>query len=509
MFNAEFFPTPSNIIERMCEGIELQNKVILEPSAGSGAIVDYLQDLGATVICCENDNRLKLIVKSKCKHIADDFLTVTSEQISHINYIIMNPPFSNGSAHILHAYNIAPKGCKIVCLLNAETINNTYTQSRKELKSIIEQFGCVVNLGNCFSEAERKTNVNISLVTIQKAGENYNQEFEGFFMDEDPKEQQENGIMAYNVVRDLVNRYIESIKIYDSQLETAIKLNQMTGSFFTENLGFQITQGEQQISRNYFKKDLQKSGWKYIFSKLNMQKYATKGLMEDINKFVEQQQSIPFTMKNIYKMIGIVIGTTSQRMDKAILEAFDTITLHHADNRHSVKGWKTNSHYLVGKKFILPNIVSPAKEYGYTKECYNYIDSYKSQTIDDMEKALCYANGLNYDDICPAYDSYSRTDTSITRSEKILRNSIDKNTYGEWYESYFFKYKAFKNGNMHFEFKNEDIWATFNQRISKIKGYPLFEGKEQTKYQDRQTGRAYQKKSNPAHAFKPTVLYEF
>ena len=124
MFNADFYPTPKNVIQKMVEGLELKDKIILEPSAGSGAIVDYLQELGATVISCEKDERLKVIVKSKCKHIADDFLTVTSDQISHINYIIMNPPFSRGAEHLIHAYNIAPKGCKLVCLLNAQTLKN-------------------------------------------------------------------------------------------------------------------------------------------------------------------------------------------------------------------------------------------------------------------------------------------------------------------------------------------------------------------------------------------------
>lgn len=490
MFNPDFFPTPLNLIEIMTTGIDLKGKTVLEPSAGSGAIVDFLIEAGANVIACENDNRLKEIIKTKCRLVADDFTKVTSEEISHIDYIIMNPPFSTGAVHLLHAFYIAPKGCKIISLINSETINNTYSMKRKELQGIIDQYGNVQNLGDCFSNAERKTNVNVSLITIDKPGESYQQEFAGFFTDEDPQEQQENGIMSYNVVRDLVNRYVEAVKIFDKQLQTAVQLNQLTSSFFGGNIGFQCTNDRYQLTRNEYKKELQKAGWNYIFSKMNLQKYATSGLREDINKFVEQQQNIPFTMKNIYKMIEIVIGTSGARMDKAILQAFDKITLHHADNRYNVKGWKTNSHYLVGKKFILPNCVSPAKEYGFTSLTYNYLN--RDVTISDLEKALCYATGSNYDNI-------------IT-----LRNAINRNTYGEWYEnSEFFKYKAYKNGNMHFEFKSEEIWAKFNQKVSELKGFPLFEGKSQTKYQERQTGRATQEKKNPAHVYKPTVLFEF
>ena len=85
-----------------------------------------------------------------------------------------------------------------------------------------------------------------------------------------------------------------------------------------------------------------------------MQKYATKGLKEDINKFVEQQENIPFTMKNIYRMLEIVIGTQSQRMDKAMIEVFDKVTERYSENRYNLEGWKANSHYLVNKKFINP-----------------------------------------------------------------------------------------------------------------------------------------------------------
>ncbi len=233
MFNKDFFPTPLEVIEQMTDGETLQGKVILEPSGGKGDIVDYLINAGAkNVIACENNEDLKKILTTKCSIIESDFLNLTSDRISHIDMIIMNPPFSADERHILHAYNIAPAGCKIIALCNTSTLENTYTNSRKELKSIIEQCGNWKNLGDCFSEAERKTGVNVGLIKIQKAGASYNTEFEGFFMDEDPEEQQENGIMSYNVVRDLVNRYVAAVKLYDQQLNTGQQMNSLLSNFY-------------------------------------------------------------------------------------------------------------------------------------------------------------------------------------------------------------------------------------------------------------------------------------
>lgn len=110
MFNKDFYPTPAEVIMQMVDGINLQGKIILEPSAGKGDIVDYCIGAGAEVFACKTNQDLKKILSSKCKVIADDFLTVESHHISHIHCIIMNPPFSADEKHILHAYNIAPPG---------------------------------------------------------------------------------------------------------------------------------------------------------------------------------------------------------------------------------------------------------------------------------------------------------------------------------------------------------------------------------------------------------------
>jgi len=472
MFNKDFFPTPASVIETMLQGYDITGKTILEPSAGKGDIVDFLLQNGAKeVIACETDPSLKKILQTKCKIVENDFLDLTSDKISHINFIVMNPPFSADETHVLHAWEIAPPGCTIISLCNYQTYRNAYTNQRKRLQTVIESYGLIKDLKEAFSDSERGTGVSIGLIKIQKPLIESETDYSGFFLDEELEEKGEIGLMSYNVVRDLVNRYVGALKIFDKQLESAVQLNYLLSGFYGSGLAFQCAKDGVEVKKNEFKKDLQKSGWKFIFAKMNLQKNITKGLKEDINKFVEQQTEIPFTMKNIYHMLDMVIQTTGQRMDKAILEVFDRVTSHHHDNRHNIAGWKTNSHYLVGKKFILPYQINPAKEYGYTSNTYRSLKSSYDGTIPDFEKAICFVIGTNYDSI------------------KTINRSINRNIYGEWYISEFFKYKGYKNGNMHFEFINEKVWEQFNLIVAKLKGYPLPEKKEQTKYQNKQTNR--------------------
>lgn len=470
MFNKDFYPTPENVILQMLEGYDVSGKTVLEPSAGKGNIVDVLLSHGSNVIALEKNEDLKKIVSTKCKVIGSDFLKVEPSEISHINFIVMNPPFSAAEDHILYAWEIAPPGCTILSLCNLETVKQysfgfsgkSQTKKQQQIEAIIEANGKFEDLGNCFKTSERKTSVEVALVTLTKPANGYEKEFEGFFMEDEP-EAQGTGMMEYNVVRALVNRYVAAIKLYDLQLEQAIQMNGLIGEFYNDTYrhrrsnrdeapGFTTTQEDKPKNRLDFKKELQKSGWRYIFDKLNMEKYSTKGLKADINEFVEKREKIPFTMKNIYAMLQLVVGTTSQRMDKALLEVFDKLTEHYYENRYAVEGWKTNSHYLVNRKFIFP--------YGVSKGWSGQIDfksySGRGESVGDLEKALCYISGTNYETVKGICQAINNTDL-----------------WGQWVETTFFRVRAYKKGTLHCEFKDEKIWADFNQRIAKIKGYPL------------------------------------
>lgn len=496
IFNKDFFPTPQNIIAQMTWDLDLKEKMVLEPSAGKGDIVDFCINSGASVIACENSEDLKTILKSKCKIIADDFLTVTSDMVSHIDYIIMNPPFSADEKHILHAWEIAPNGCQIIALCNFETIKNSRYSHRERLVNLIRDYGNSENLGDVFSNAERQTNVDIGLIKLFKPKSQSDDEFEGFFLEEDEEEQFE-GLRQYNFVRDVVGRYVGAIKIFDEQMESAKRMNDLTGMFFNSTIALSMTSEKALITRIEYKKELQKSAWKYIFNKMNMDKYATQGLKDDINKFVEKQTNIPFTMRNIYKMIEIVVGTHSQRMDKALLEVFDKLTQHYHNNRFTVEGWKTNSHYLVNEKFIFPSLFEVTYG-GSIGMRYGWRDV---QTLEDFVKALCYLTGKNYDEIptmqyafgnnkwvysdgfvCQVRNEYNQRMQLALESdlEKLQKQNPDKKYelrdkpyFGEWFDFGFFQVKGFKKGTGHFKFKDRDVWALFNQNIARIKGFPL------------------------------------
>jgi len=473
-FNKDFYPTPENVIQQMVSGMDIIGKTIFEPSAGSGNIVDFLQKNGVhEVIACEINPDLRKILESKCHVISNDFLAVTKTQISHIDCIIMNPPFSADEKHILHAWDICPDGCEIVALCNWETINNDYSHNRKLLRAIVKDNGNMLYLGDVFSNAARKTNINIGLIRLfkEKTGED---EFQGYFdLDEEFENNQDNGLMSYNSIRDIVNRYVGAVKMFDEVLATANRINSLAQPFANScDISFGAfwkgRNNYSQITRDIYKKELQKAAWQEVFKKMKMKKYVTSSVMEDINKFVEKQTVVPFTMRNVYKMIEMIVGTHSSRMERVIVEVFDKLTKHYHENRFQLEGWKTNSEYQVNRKFIIDWGMIQTTWGGKMEASYRNSENY---VIDDLTKALCYIMGEDYNKM---QDWWNFTH-NYKKVEKYGRfeNEAQYLEFGQWYDFNFFQIKGFKKGTVHVKFKDEDIWNRFNQIACKAKGFQL------------------------------------
>ena len=171
--NKNFYPTPETLIAKMWDKIDKKRSIqnILEPSAGKGDIADYICKNYISqnkIDCIEFDDTLRDVLIGKTFRVVEkDFLKYNSRK--HYDCIIMNPPFDKGSKHLLKAIQIAENngGSQIVCLLNAETLFNLYSNDRKLLQRKLSKYDAEVEmLGEAFSDAERKTDVQVALVYI-------------------------------------------------------------------------------------------------------------------------------------------------------------------------------------------------------------------------------------------------------------------------------------------------------------------------------------------------------
>ena len=470
MFNKDFYPTPLDVIQLM--GFDCKDKVVLEPSAGSGNIVDYLNDNGAReVLTCESSEKLASIIKSKSRFINDDFLKVTREDVSHINMIVANPPFGNGIEHILHMWEIAPDGCEIYTLINHDNLTSQHPPRKaRELKMLIRQHGGSINLGACFDNAERKTNVDVGLITLFKPATEESG-FEGFFMDDEHEVNTKEGLIKPDKVRDLVERYVDALKEYKEFEKVKNRMNHILKPVGIDPISCEIeTSGNYRSSISYesFCSDLQKRMWRHVFRLMNLDKFLTSKVRDRINKFSEQQQKVPFTMKNIYKMVEIIQGTSDNILKEALVEAVDHFTKYTHENRFEVEGWKTNKGHLLGKKFIAEGL-----NYSYSFGI-NYGSSLNDR-FSDLLKVLCNITATNYDNVLKPVDWIS---SDMETSKWYNVTTIEKHTSGYKtdivkLEPIFFTFKFYKKGSIHVKFLDDNVWEMLNRKYAEIKGATL------------------------------------
>ena len=229
MIPKEFYPTPKELLDKITEGINWEQlQSVLEPSAGKGDIADYVKqkykketwNRDLDIDCIEIDDTLCQTLKGKeLRVVHNDFLTFNT--FKHYDLIIMNPPFSDGAKHLLHALSLQRDNFGIVCILNAETIRNPYTNERKDLVNRLEKMNAEIKyMEGQFLSSERPTGVEIAVIKIfvpEEKKESY------IFEDLKRRSYQEN---IYEDVTDLApNDFIKAIvQKYNIEVEAGIKL---------------------------------------------------------------------------------------------------------------------------------------------------------------------------------------------------------------------------------------------------------------------------------------------
>jgi len=466
--NKDFYPTPDHVIKWMAEDLDLKNKTILDPSAGSGNILDYCAKHTDDLIAIEIEEAMCSILRDKgYRTFNRDFLTVSSNAFAALDIIIMNPPFSRDVDHILHAWEIAPDGCKVVALCNSETLRNPLYQKRQELLDLISNHGSYEELGNVFSDSDRPTDVEVSLIRLSKP-DLEEMDYSMFFMEEEREEQGKEGIMTYKEVRAAVNNYVGCLKEFDVIEQSLEKINRMVDQAGVSKLTCSYGDKNGFVTKEDFAKELQRKSWRNMIHSFGLDRYFTTKVQQKLDKFISSQEQIPFTMKNIYIMLDSIFQTREQNLNEALVEAVDHFTKYTDRNRYSLPGWKTNLGHMLGKKFIVNGAISDyyiGIRYG----------SLAGDNLNDLLKVLCSVSGINYDHVMKPYDWVNRDmetnkwyDLCMIKEEEVgYKRKVIKG------EPVLFRYKFYKKGTLHVEFTDLKAWEALNRRYAEIKGQSL------------------------------------
>lgn len=523
-----FYPTPSAVVSKLLEGIEwykIEN--ILEPSAGKGNIVDgiaaayealsYRRHEQLSVDCIEIDPYLRSILQYEyggqheaemrkrirdleesrdynrqsykyefrtatdayeykklkveldkretvmCRTVHDNFLTFNSRK--RYGLIVMNPPFSNGDEHLLHAIEIQSRhGGLIRCVLNAETILNPYTNRRKVLRAKLQELGADVSyIDGAFSDGERKTDVRVAIIKIDipapETGESEIYErLKAAAEIEEIQADDVTDLAVADMLSEIVTRFrvevdagLALIREHRAMQPYLLKSLSKDDKYNKPILALRIDGDSEytELNVNRYLRLTRRKYWEALFTKKEFTGQLTSNLREKYQGMVDKMQDYDFTPFNIRQIMVEMNAEMQQGIQETIVALFDKMTEQHswypecAKNIHYYNGWKTNKAHKINSKVILPTY-GLFSNYSWSKEPFNLYEAEK--TISDIEKVFEYLDGnmsahVNLHGVLQAAHSCGQT--------KNIRCK-------------FFSVTLYKKGTMHIKFHNQALVDRFN-----------------------------------------------
>lgn len=488
----DFYPTPAELADKMCQLVDFTKvKYILEPSAGKGDLIKAVERQRSSygeyyfdIDTIEKDSELRsLLIGSKHRVIHDDFLTFNTYK--NYDLIIMNPPFSEGAKHVLKAIDLLKNGGQLVAVINAETLNNPYSNERKLLADRLKKLNAeITTLTEAFKDAERSTPVTVALIYVDIPRQVSGCSFILDNLEQPAREQinleKKDKLTFYEVAARMVSQYNFEAKLGQQliiEMENA-------RPYLYDNLDVEdryrkpiidirldgSSDFDDKSPQNRINKYLEKLRYKYwsALSSSKVMRMMTSNLQTEYHNMIGELKYYDFTLYNIQEVNKLLFARMNTAVEETILNLFDKLSAEHAwyagsKNIHYYNGWATNQAHKINDKVIIG-----ANAYDeYFKKM--RLASYEVvRTIQDIEKTLNYLDQgrtseyLSVDHILGDAEHYG-----------ITRNIRTK----------YFSMTFYKKGTCHLTFNCPDLVKKLNIYGSQKKGWlPPCYGKKQ--YED-------------------------
>lgn len=480
-FNEEFYPTPKSLLNKIFDGVDWkQVDTILEPSAGKGDIIEFIQNSEEAhryhhnfeIDCIEKDPNLQAVLKQKgFRLVHDDFFTFHTWK--QYDLIVMNPPFSCGDKHLLNALKLQEDGGNIICILNAETLKNPYSVTRQALALRLEDLHANVSyMQNEFVSAERKTSVEIAVVKVSIPKKERDSRI--FSELRESKQMSEQTVQEQTSLAE--NDYIKAaVKQFELETEAGIRLireyqamkpymlRSLSGDNFVKNDSIlYLTMDKHspcspEVTENEFLKVVRLKYWTSIFNDSRFTGHMTSNLLSEYRTQIDKLADYDFSCFNIKTIQADIAIKLVKGVEECIVKLFDELSFQYSysdelgRNIHYYNGWKTNKAWIINKKVILPWMNAWGRFNGlYDPASYEIIEK-----LADIEKALDYLSGSSGNE--------RGIRETLHEAEKIGQTKKIPLKY--------FTVTFYKKGTCHIEFTDLELLKKLNIFGSQQKGW--------------------------------------
>lgn len=178
------------------------------------------------------------------------------------------------------------------------------------------------------------------------------------------------------------------------------------------------------------------AAWRYLVSRAEIKKVASLKRCEEIDKMLASPATLPeITVENLMGWVRNLDQLATEFVQEAAVEVFEWL-------RPARREYKTNNPFKVGKRVVLRWMVESNWSGGLRV---------RYSRAEDELRAL--------DNLFHMLDG--RGVSPSKRGELV--DALDGAKPGEFGETTFFRFRAFKNGNLHLEFLRPDLVKKLNE----------------------------------------------
>jgi hypothetical protein len=361
---------------------------------------------------------------------------------------------------------LAPGG-HLCALLNADTVLHRDTASVAALRAIIERHGSVEVIEGAFTDAKRPTGVPVALIRLERKAESSKNLFDSpdvAFADLTGGKLEEGAlgggeVATRDVIGTLLKQYEAAHEYYVEYRRACRTMAKLKGMFDFQGEDDTVKDpwsGDDGEEYRKFVVKLTAAAWRTVFRLTGMKARMTEKVRLQFEEMEKKAHALAFTRENIHQVLTMLVDNSASIMKDCVLDCFDLLTRYHEDNREEVEGWKTNDAFRVRRKCILPYCV----EYDSWGRKFKLTYRVEHGLAADLDKALCFLAGRRIEDVLTIKDAVRK------RGEEMMQDFGDSKC-----ESEFFSLRFFKKGTLHLIFKDEALWARFNQFVAAERGW--------------------------------------
>ena len=225
----------------------------------------------------------------------------------------------------MKALEMQKDGGNIVCILNAETLKNPFTNLRKVLKGKLEQYNAAIEyLEEAFLDSEHPTTVEVAVVKVSIPAKSHDS---SILESLKSKTYDEGDFCSRNLaVKDLVRSIVKN---YEVEVEAGIRLIQeylamqpylmdsldMDDAYKKPIIRMKIGEKDE-ISVNSFVRSVRKKYWSRLFNDRRFTANMTSNLRDEYRSMVHELADYDFSFYNIKTIQDMTSPSTTSRRSR-------------------------------------------------------------------------------------------------------------------------------------------------------------------------------------------------